>query len=355
MRGARVSGTTSLAPGDGYRFHGRGYFQYTGRDNYTAFGAKFGVDLAHDPEKAADPETAAKLAIAYWKDKVPARYREDAHHAGAIINGGLNGSAERVRQSELWKTTITPELVGAVKAGTISLSELASHGLTEHGRLRGATAQKPRRGETLRLGDHGADVAELQAKLDRLGYRGPNGESLINRDHHFGPMTHEAVCVFQRSHHLLDDGIVGSATHRAIDRQWQEKQAQISPTLDDSTHPGYEMYRQAAEAVYRLDSQHGRAPDQRSDNLAAALAVAARAVGMSRIDHVLLGNDASQAYAIQGDMGSPLKRYVDVDVVQAITTPITQSSAAWKFDDTQALSVQSQPLQPRRSGPAMMS
>lgn len=50
--------------GDGWKFHGRGYFQYTGRYNYQIFGDKFGVDLVSDPDKAADPEMAARLAIA---------------------------------------------------------------------------------------------------------------------------------------------------------------------------------------------------------------------------------------------------------------------------------------------------
>lgn len=92
-------------PGDDYEFHGRGYFQYTGRDNYTTFGDKFGVDLANNPDQAAEPEMAAKLAIAYWKDKVPEKHREDAKQAGAIINGGPNGARERVTQSNLWEYT----------------------------------------------------------------------------------------------------------------------------------------------------------------------------------------------------------------------------------------------------------
>lgn len=67
---------------DGYRYHGRGYFQFTGRYNYTTFGDKFGVDLADDPDQAAEPEMAAKLAIAYWQLKVSERFREDAGQAG---------------------------------------------------------------------------------------------------------------------------------------------------------------------------------------------------------------------------------------------------------------------------------
>ncbi|RAN81985.1 hypothetical protein B5P43_09865 [Bacillus sp. SRB_336] len=341
-------------PGDGYKFHGRGYFQYTGRDNYTTFGDKFGVDLAHNPDLAADPETAAKLAIAYWKDKVPEKYREDAKHAGAIINGGPNGASERVAQSDLWKGTITPEMVKGVKDGTIDLKQLASMGVDEHAKAHHKAGTEPKPGETMRKGDHGAGVAELQTKLDQLGYKGPHGESLTNRDHNFGPMTHEAVQAFQRANHMKVDGVVGSATHKAIDAKLHETtQAQLPATLANATHPGNGMYLQALGAVHRLDAQQGRAPDQRSDNLAAALAVAAHGNGMSRVDHVVLSDDASRAYAVQGDISSLFKRYADVNVAQAIGAPLAQSSAQWQHDIQQVTPAKAAPSTQQMQNPQM--
>ena len=213
------------------RFHDRGYFQYTGRDNYTTFGDRFGVGLARNPDQAAEPEMAAKLAIAYWKDKVPEKYREDAKHAGAIINGGPNGASERVTQSDLWKGTITPEMVKGVKDGTIDLKQLASMGVDEHATAHHKVGAEPAPGESMRKGDHGAGVAELQTRLHQLGYKGPNGESLTNRGHNFGPMTHDAVQAFQRANHMKGDGIIGPATHKAIDAKVRERSScRILPT-----------------------------------------------------------------------------------------------------------------------------
>ena len=98
-------------PGDGYKYHGRGYLQFTGRYNYTEYGKMFGVDLKNNPDIAAEPEMAAKLAIAFWKHEVPKHLRENVREAAKIINGGTNGMEERVLRSQEWGKVITPELI----------------------------------------------------------------------------------------------------------------------------------------------------------------------------------------------------------------------------------------------------
>jgi hypothetical protein len=89
------------------------------------------------------------------------------------------------------------------------------------------------------------------------------------------------------------------------------------------------MYQQARNGVGQLDAEHGRTPNQQSDNLAGSLTVAARDAGMNRIDHVVLSDDASRAWAVQGDLRSPFKQYTNVGVEQGLNTSIAQSSATW--------------------------
>lgn len=85
-------------PGDGVLFHGRGYVQLTGRDNYTKMQRRFAVDLTSD-EAAADrtlePELAAKIMFygmekGVFTGKKFADYFNDSHEqwvsARAIIN-----------------------------------------------------------------------------------------------------------------------------------------------------------------------------------------------------------------------------------------------------------------------------
>jgi len=107
------------------------------------------------------------------------------------------------------------------------------------------------------------------------------------------------------------------------------KPAAEKPKLDHAAHPDHALFQQARGAVHQLDASHQRTPDQRSENLAAALTVAARQNGMSQIHHVVLNDDASRAYAVEGDLKSPFKRIAQVDTAQAMATPIEASSSSW--------------------------
>lgn len=57
-------------PGDGERYHGRGFIQLTGRDNYRMAGQALGIDLLNHPELASKPEVAAQIAVWYWNTRV---------------------------------------------------------------------------------------------------------------------------------------------------------------------------------------------------------------------------------------------------------------------------------------------
>lgn len=161
--------------GDGWKYHGRGYFQYTGRYNYSTYGEKFGVDLKNNPDLAAEPEMAAKLAIAYWKEKVPESARLDARAAGEAINGGPNGARDRVVASRQWKTTITPELVRDIETGTLTLSQLATRDV-----------------EDLTIG-------RIQKNLNGLGIADARGQELVVDGIRGGPgsRTNEAIAAFR--------------------------------------------------------------------------------------------------------------------------------------------------------------
>ena len=65
---------------------------------------------------------------------------------------------------------------------------------------------------TLREGDTGRDVENIQLRLNRISANYPGIPKIPNPDGFFGPETTEAVKEFQRVFNLKTDGLVGSAT-----------------------------------------------------------------------------------------------------------------------------------------------
>lgn len=66
IKGARPDKAKELGntqPGDGVRFHGRGYPQVTGRDNYVRLGKALGLPLFEQPELLLRADVAAKATV----------------------------------------------------------------------------------------------------------------------------------------------------------------------------------------------------------------------------------------------------------------------------------------------------
>ena len=88
------------ASGDGWRYHGRGLIQLTGKANYQAAGAALGVDLVANPDLAATPKYAALTAGWYW-DTHKLNALADKQDNTAItkaINGSTLGLIDRQRR-----------------------------------------------------------------------------------------------------------------------------------------------------------------------------------------------------------------------------------------------------------------
>jgi hypothetical protein len=178
----------------------------------------------------------------------------------------------------------------------------------------------------LHQGSHGHAVVALQIELANLGLTDSHGHRL-KPDGNFGPSTRFAVEMFQRKHNLNPDGKVDQHTAEALKHSTLQQSALSALTLDHHQHPGHSIFQQALAEVGRLDEAHGHVTDFRSYNLSGALALAARKGGLERIDQVILSDDASRAFAVQNSLLLP--RFVYVDVMTGINTPLTQSSTDW--------------------------
>ncbi len=95
MYGGRMGNRTAE---DAYRYRGRGFIQLTGRDNYARAGKALGLDLPNQPDLAADPAIAARIATWYWQSRpglAEAGRAGDVKAATRRINGGDNGLSDR--------------------------------------------------------------------------------------------------------------------------------------------------------------------------------------------------------------------------------------------------------------------
>jgi hypothetical protein len=101
--------------------------------------------------------------------------------------------------------------------------------------------------------------------------------------------------------------------------------------LNDPDHPGHTLFQHSLQAVQQLNSERGVTSSERDDRFAGALATAAAAAGLARIDRVTLSRDATFAYAIDEKAMHDLWRRhpwsAEVETVTALDTPLAQSSA----------------------------
>ena len=94
-RTAKILGNKHV--GDGEKYHGRGFIQLTGRDNYRMASQALGIDLLKQPELAERPDVAAKIAIWYWQTRVKP-YVNNFNDTRAVtqkINPAMRGLQDR--------------------------------------------------------------------------------------------------------------------------------------------------------------------------------------------------------------------------------------------------------------------
>jgi putative chitinase len=89
-------GNAAFPSNDGWEFRGRGPFQLTGRDNYSAFSSDSGIDVVSDPELVLQPEVGSMTAGWYWSRARCSNYADRADWRGLrkSINGGVFGLEE---------------------------------------------------------------------------------------------------------------------------------------------------------------------------------------------------------------------------------------------------------------------
>ena len=87
----------NVEDGDGWKFHGRGVIQLTGRSNYTVCGLALNKPFVELPQMLLEPENACMSAGWFWhkRDLNSLADKQDYETMTRRINGGLLGLVDR--------------------------------------------------------------------------------------------------------------------------------------------------------------------------------------------------------------------------------------------------------------------
>jgi len=177
---ANAIGNGPEESGDGWKYHGRGIIQLTGKANYMRFGREVGMSAPQVIDYVVTKRGAVHAACWFWDMRKINRAADegDLEKVTRLINGGLNGLEDRRRYYER-----------ALNILGVSAPELGSNTGTRF----------------IQLGDTGPLVQQLQRALN-----------MRTADGIFGPSTERAVKNFQRRSRLIPDGIAGPRTLIAL-------------------------------------------------------------------------------------------------------------------------------------------
>ena len=87
----------NTAPGDGWKYRGRGLIQLTGKTNYRLCGEALDLDLIAQPELLEKPQHACMAAAWFWSSSGLNSLADkgDIETITRRVNGGLTGLADR--------------------------------------------------------------------------------------------------------------------------------------------------------------------------------------------------------------------------------------------------------------------
>jgi hypothetical protein len=115
------------------------------------------------------------------------------------------------------------------------------------------------------------------------------------------------------------DGVAGKDTLAAL------VDAHHSPLLSEATHPAHLLYTQVLQGVQKLPHGTFKSEDEQR-NLAVALTIAAHVGGLKKVDHVVLGTNGVNVFAVQGRLDDPAHLRTHVDRVKSMTHTVDHNS-----------------------------
>lgn len=104
--------------GDGAKYRGRGFIQITGRANYAAAGLALGLPLVDNPELAAMPSNAIKIAIWFWNNRTLSQHADGTFYSYSMLTWKINGGlADMDKRTNLLKKASQVLMCGKIRKG----------------------------------------------------------------------------------------------------------------------------------------------------------------------------------------------------------------------------------------------
>ena len=177
----RSSKLGNTAPGDGWKYRGRGIIQLTGKSNYIAFAADVGMTVEQVIEHLQTKKGAIESAAWFWNKR------------------GINTQADAGNIDAVSKL---------VNGGTIGLNERRSHYRSNMAVLGSAsaapvTAVKPAE-ETIKRGDKGDKVKAIQKALG------------LTPDGIFGIATETSLRIWQSDNKMVTSGVATPDVYKKL-------------------------------------------------------------------------------------------------------------------------------------------
>ena len=295
----------------GPEYAGRGFVQLTHKSNYETMDKALGLNgaLIKNPDLAATPDIAARILVVGMRDgmftgKALGKYvnaeNDDFFSARRVVNGILRSRPETVKAADLCGT-YAKQWEGKLEQLIPQCRIDASVKVTP------LIPLKPERV----LAD-GLSTEQIQKFLNAIGCKDAQGKALVV-DGIDGRRTQSAVTAFQKSQGLVADGIAGPQTCKVLLSEFKEIQKK-----------DYSLVNSIREKFNEADAKLGKAWDQASENISAALGFAAKKVGIDKADAVEYSKDLAKVAVLRSGPGlTGALAYVMVK--EALEMPATSS------------------------------
>lgn len=131
---------------------------------------------------------------------------------------------------------------------------------------------------------------------------------------------------FESWQHKLTPEVMDRLARGEVGERAQVPEPARARDMSDPAHVGNRLFNDARGQLQAMGPQSGLRSAPELDNVAGALALAARRSGMQQIDHVVAGTDGRMLFAVQGTMGDPAMQRCSVLREQAVQQSLEQSS-----------------------------